>query len=223
MTRRLRMSIALAGLALAAGAPQAAAHIQVDPSTAAPDDAVKFEVLVPNERSQGTTKVELAVPAGVIPFSYADTPGWKRSLTTNKDGSVRSIVWKGRLRKDGFADFFFLASTPPKEGDLAWKAIQTYDDGKKVRWIEPPGGENPAAVTAVSKQYPRQNAGGEGTDGSSGGDPATTTTASADSGSSDDSDSTARWLAAAALAAALAALGISILRGRAARSGPKGA
>jgi uncharacterized protein YcnI len=207
-------------VALVAGAAPAAAHIQVLPATAAPDDAVEFEVLVPNERDRGTTKVELAVPPGVIPFSYLDAPGWKRSLTLKQDGSTRSIVWKGKLRKDGFASFSFLASTPGSEGEIAWKAIQTYEDGKKVRWIEPAQGESPAAITKVSKQYPPQNAGGENAEGSA--TPADTTTtpatATESASSSDDSDGTARWLAIGGLVAGVAALVLSIMTRASARA-----
>ena len=141
------------------------AHIDVRPTTAAPDDAVLFEVLVPNEREQRTIQVELAVPPKVIPFSYEETSGWRRSLTFNRDQSIRSIVWRGRLRRDGFARFGFLASTPPRGGQIQWKAIQTYDDGRKVRWIEPADGENPAAFTTISDRFPRQDAGGEASGG----------------------------------------------------------
>ena len=209
---RLLACAIVAGLVTAASASSAAAHIQVTPSTAAPDDAVRWDVLVPNEDDAPTTEVELAIPAGVIPFSYRDEPGWRRSLTMKKDGSVRSIVWRGRIRPHSFASFEFLASTPPSEGEIAWKAIQTYQGGRKVRWIEPAEGESPAAFTTVSKRFPAQNAGGEG-DGaaSAGGETASTETAG-DGSSSDSSDSTARWLAAGALAAALAALAIAIFR-----------
>jgi uncharacterized protein YcnI len=205
------------GLFLAIVTTPAAAHIQVHPTTAAPDDAVEFEVLVPNERTRGTTRVELAVPAGVIPFSYLEEPGWRRSLTLEGDGSTRSIVWRGRLRPDGFARFAFLASTPPQEGAIAWKAIQTYDDGKKVRWIGTPDAENPAALTTVSKRFPRQNVGGEGTAKAQGA--SAPTSATPDPTAPDDSsDSTARWLAAGALAAALLALAVSIFRRREVRT-----
>jgi hypothetical protein len=213
--RALTSALIGMGLLLAIGTLPAAAHIDVRPTTAAPDDAVLFEVLVPNEREQRTVRVELAVPRDVIPFSYEDTPGWRRSVTLNPDQSIRSIVWRGRLRSDGFARFGFLASTPPREGEIQWKAIQTYDDGRKVRWIEPPEGEQPAAVTTVSERFPRQDAGGESAGRAEtpsgppqGGDePETEET-------SDGSDATARWLAAAALAAALASLAITLMRRR---------
>ena len=221
MTRRTRRSLTAAlicvGAVLVTGTAPAAAHVQVRPATAAPEDAVLFEVMVPNERENRTVALELAVPEGVLPFSYEDTPGWRRTLTLNPNQSIRSIVWRGRLRADGFARFGFLASTPPQEGEIAWKAVQTYADGRKVRWIEPPDGEQPAPVTMVSERFPRQDAGGEAPGEASSGQaetPAEPQTEMAADGSreSSGSDTTARWLAAAALAAALAALALALLR-----------
>ena len=214
--RALTSTLICLGLPLAVGTPLAAAHIDVRPTTAAPDDAVLFEVLVPNERGERTVEVELAVPTGVIPFSYEETPGWRRSLTLKRDQSIRSIVWRGRLRSDGFARFGFLASTPPREGEIQWKAIQTYEDGRKVRWIEPPDGESPAAVTTISERFPRQDAGGEAAGGAEAesGQPPRDEESQTTESSGDGSDGTARWLAAAALAAALASLAIAIVRRR---------
>jgi uncharacterized protein YcnI len=223
-TRTTALTVICLGVAVAIAAP-AAAHVQVRPNTAAPDDAVLFEVLVPNERENRTVELELAVPPDVLPFSYEETPGWRRTLKLNPNQSIRSIVWRGSMATDGFVRFGFLASTPPREGEIAWKAVQTYDDGRKVRWIEPPDGEQPAAVTMVSKRFPRQDAGGEAPgEASSGQAQAPTEPAaaaepeamaedeSADSGGSDGSDTTARWLAAGALAAALASLGLIVVR-----------
>jgi uncharacterized protein YcnI len=211
---------ALVGLGLLTAAAPAAAHIDVRPTTAAPDDAVLFEVLVPNEREARTIQVELAVPAGVIPFSYEETQGWRRSLTLKPNQSIRSIVWRGRLRSDGFARFGFLASTPPREGEIQWKAIQTYDDGRKVRWIEPPDGENPAAITTVSERFPRQDAGGEaaGQAENQSGQAAESGQPQTGENGGDGSDGTARWIAIAALVAALASLAIALVRRRPVRA-----
>jgi uncharacterized protein YcnI len=217
--RALTPALICSLLLLAAATAPADAHVQVRPTTAAPDDAVLFEVLVPNERSNRTVELELAVPAGVIPFSYEETPGWRRSLTLKRDQSIRSIVWRGRLRSDGFARFGFLASTPPREGQIQWKAIQTYDDGRKVRWIGPPDSEEPAAVTMVSERFPRQDVGGEAAgraETPSGPAQGADNTEAAQT-SDDGSDGTARWLAIAALVAALASLAIALLRGRSSR------
>jgi hypothetical protein len=69
------------------------------------------------------------------------------------------------MRGDEFVRFAFLAATPAREGELAWKALQRYSDGAEQAWIGPPGSDNPAAVTRVSATVPRENAGGEGTGG----------------------------------------------------------
>jgi uncharacterized protein YcnI len=148
--------------ALAVAAPPATAHVQIKPTEAAPGDSVMFELLVPGERDARTVEVAVQIPEGVLPFSYEDTPGWRRTVTFADDGSTDVVRWRGRLAKDGFVRFGFLAATPEQEGEIAWKAIQTYSDGSKARWIGPVDSEEPAAVTTVSESAPRVNAGGEG-------------------------------------------------------------
>ena len=91
-----------------------------------------------------------------------------------------------------------------------------------MRWIEPPDGENPAAVTTVTERAPREDAGGEAPGEASSGEPqapaeaADEPEAMADemegSDGSSGSDTTARWLAAGALAAALLSLALVLLR-----------
>lgn len=157
------------------------AHVQVSPSVAAPNDSVRFEVLVPNERSAETTSVSLKIPKGVLPFSFERTPGWTRTLENSPDGSISVVRWKGRLDSDGFVRFSFLASTPPTTGPIEWKAIQGYADGKDSAWIGPTNSDNPAPVTDISKSAPSLNAGGEGSGGQPGGtaDPAASGSAAA--------------------------------------------
>ena len=164
MTRaRRKLLVLLLALAVTAGAAPAApaaAHIQVRPAHAAPGDPVLWTVLVPSEQETGTRQVELAVPKGVLAFSYEDATGWTRRLRMRADGSVRSIVWRGRTSADGLATFRFLASTPERPGTVAWKAIQTYRDGALVRWIGSARSEHPASITNVSASAARENAGG---------------------------------------------------------------
>jgi MYXO-CTERM domain-containing protein len=149
-------------LALAVAAP-ASAHIQVRPALVAPGDPVMFQLVVPGERDDAqTVGVTLQMPAGMIPFAWQDTPGWTRTEKLKADQSLDTVTWKGKLAKDGFVTFSFLAGTPDKEGDIAWRTLQTYSDGQTVRWIGAPGSDNPAAVTKIAKDAPRENAGGEG-------------------------------------------------------------
>ncbi len=147
--------------ALVLAPSSASAHVQVSPTVAAPDDAVEFSVLVPNERDQETTRVELQNPPGMLPFAFGDIPGWKRDVIEAADGSIDRIVWTGRLARDGYVKFSFLAGTPEQPGDVTWKALQTYSDGVVVRWIGDPSSDTPAAVTHLATTAGKQNAGGE--------------------------------------------------------------
>jgi len=189
----IRRALLLSAAVVLGAAPAASAHVQVRPALVAPGDPVLFEVIVPNERDAHTTEVTLQVPKDLIPFSFAEPEGWTRENKEGADGSLETITWKGELAEDGFARFSFLASTPEQEGELSWKAIQTYDDGSVSRWIGAADSENPAAVTKVSADAPRQNAGGEGAEDASTGSatatPAGGTTDAAPAAATVDDDS----------------------------------
>ena len=165
MIRRALLAAAVAALV---AAPAASAHVQVRPALAAPGDPVLFQVIVPNEKDAHTVEVTLQVPKDVLPFSFEEPDGWTRENKEGADGSLETITWKGELAEDGFARFSFLASTPEQEGEIVWKSIQTYDDGSTSRWIGEPDADNPAAVTTISKDAPRENAGGESGDAEDG-------------------------------------------------------
>lgn len=235
---RLRAMI-VGGVAVVASvvaAGSASAHIQVTPTVVAPSDPVLFTVLVPGERDTGTVEVDLKLPPGLMPFSFEDVPGWKRSIVRARDGAAERIVWTGRAASDGLLRFTFLAGTPDQPMTLQWKALQTYAGGHVVRWIGAPDAEYPAAVTAVRADAPRQNAGGEGAandaagaaasgdadSGPNGSEPASR--AATDDGSagadgrtatdSGDADWVARGVGIAALFVGLAVGGGSIARRR---------
>lgn len=164
LPRALTAAALAALVASGAAAAPAGAHVQVRPAEAAPGDPVLWTVLVPNERDVATTRVELAIPEGVLPFAYEPLPGWTRRVTKNPDQSTRSVVWTGRLGPEEVLSTQFLATTPDTEGPISWKAIQTYADGQKVRWIGGPDTEEPASVTQISASASRENAGGESGD-----------------------------------------------------------
>jgi uncharacterized protein YcnI len=206
-------AFALAGLI---AAPVAAAHVQVRPSEVAPLDPTLWTVLVPNERQESTTRIKLQVPEDVYPFSYEQAPGWKRTLKTAQDGTVRSIVWEGRLASDGLAEFTFLATTPEQEGTIAWKALQTYEGGKVVRWIGSPDSEEPASYTTVSADVPPQNAGGEGAEAAQGSEASTVEVADGDDGGGDST------VAIVLAAAALGLAAVAVAMARRGRTPPRG-
>jgi uncharacterized protein YcnI len=211
--------IAVALVAAGAFPAAAQAHIQVTPAAVAPGDAAKFTVLVPGERDSGTVKVELQMPRELLPFSYEDPAGWKRSLVKAGNGSVERVVWTGRAPSDGFTEFSFLAGTPDTPGALRFKALQTYADGTVVRWIGAPDSDNPAAVVKVDASARKQNAGGESGEAEAGAPAATATAAPrAAATGRGGSDTLAILLGAAGLVLGLIALTVALRR----RPSPEG-
>jgi uncharacterized protein YcnI len=222
MPRRAVFIAILVTAAVAALPAAVQAHIQVRPAQAAPLDPVLWTVLVPNERDEATVRIELQVPPGVSPFSFEDQPGWKRTLKLARDQSIERVVWTGRLGPESLARFTFLATTPEQEGTIAWKALQVYEGGDIVRWIGDEGAEEPASFTTISKDAPRENAGGEGAEAGDAPAPAAgasqepaSAPASASSESGDD-DVLPLLLAGAALLVAIAALALALKRPRSA-------
>ena len=65
-----------------------------------------------------------------------------------------------------FVEFRFQARNPDAPGELAFPALQTYDDGEVVEWTGPPDADTPASTVEVG-----------GADGSSGGPDAWSITA----------------------------------------------
>ncbi|MFI6662981.1 YcnI family protein [Streptomyces sp. NPDC050523] len=221
-------ALAAAGVLAAAGA--ASAHVTVHPDSyaqGATDGVLTFRV--PNEEdTASTTKVQLFLPTdhpvlGVLVSPPRD--GWTAKVTDTKlktpiktdDGTitdaVSEITWTGgKIGPGQYEDFNVAFGQLPDNGDqLVFKTLQTYSDGKTVRWIEAPqpGGdepENPAPVLKLTAKAA----------GDDGGDSATGAAGSA-SASSDSSDSTARGLGIAGLVVGglgLAAAAFALLRGR---------
>ncbi|KUN88760.1 YcnI family protein [Streptomyces griseoruber] len=238
-------ALAAAGVLTAAGA--ASAHVTVHPESyakGATDGLLTFRV--PNEEdTASTTKVQIFLPTDhpLLGVLVSPRDGWTAKVTNTRlktpvktdDGTiteaVSEITWTGgRITAGQYEDFDVAFGQLPDDTDqLAFKALQTYSDGKVTRWIEEAASgddepENPAPVVTLTAKgaqagdadgatAPADEKSGTGTG---------TGTASADSGS--DSDSTARGLAAAGLAAGvlgLAAAAFAVVRTRPNRSRPE--
>jgi periplasmic copper chaperone A len=159
--RLLWAPAAATGLVALLAAP-AAAHVTVDPSEAAKGGFAKVSFRVPNERDDaGTTQVEVEFPADhPIPFvSVKPKPGWTANVEraplpepVEEEGeeiteAVSRITWTGgRVGPGEFDDFEVSMGPLPDDADeLVFRALQTYENGEVVRWIEetPAGGEEP--------------------------------------------------------------------------------
>jgi uncharacterized protein len=134
---------AIVGTVLFALASPAFAHVEITSDDAKAGQLSTMKLSVPNEmKDAGTIKLELAFPENktLTDVKVIDTPGW--TATTTATG----ITWTGGpLTGENEVELSFQATLPTDVESLEFKALQTYDNGDIVRWIEatPPGGEEP--------------------------------------------------------------------------------
>ena len=158
---------ALAGAALlVAAALPAAAHVTVDPSQAPAGGFTVLTFKVPNEEdTAATVKLEVQLPPDHPMSSVSVRPigTWKATTTatplpepiTDDDGNqiteaVSTVTWEGgRIEPGQFEEFQLQVGPLPDAAGttIAFPAVQTYDNGDVVRWIDPVGG-GPARARA---------------------------------------------------------------------------
>jgi periplasmic copper chaperone A len=169
MIRRIVLASAMAGAIVCALASAADAHVTIDPPSAPQGGSAKLSFLVPNEDARATvTKIQIAFPtppaAPISNVSVGQKSGWKSTVTmkhlakaiTTDDGTVTDIVseidWVAltpaeAVKPGEFGEFTIDADgLPAHEDHMVFKAIQTYSNGKVVRWIDPVTEESPAGA-----------------------------------------------------------------------------
>jgi uncharacterized protein YcnI len=233
--RRAGIVAVLASAAVLTAAGVASAHVTVHPESyakGATDGVLAFRV--PNEEaSASTTEVQVFLPTDhpVLGVLVSPQDGWTAKVTSAKlktpvktdDGTitdaVSEITWTGgRITPGHYEDFNVAFGQLPADTDqLTFKALQTYSDGKIVRWIEEAGPgdaepENPAPVLKLTATAAQDaGTGGAAASAKSPGKPAASASAS---------DSTARGLGIAGLVVGvlgLAAAVFALMRGRSPR------
>jgi uncharacterized protein len=188
-----------------------------------------LDVRVPNEmENANTTQVDVQLPTGFVEASYQTVPGWavkveKRKLAQpvqTDDGEVTEevsrITWTadsgGGIAPGQFQDFPLSVQIPDKAGaKLTFKALQTYSNGKIVRWIGPPGSDEPAPQVAVTAAA-GEDASSASSGGSSGAEAAPAASSDSDSGSG--RADLALGLGAAGLVLGVVALAVALARRR---------
>jgi uncharacterized protein YcnI len=167
MNRRLIGVLAIAGLLVLAAAPMASAHVTVNPGEAPKGGYTKLTFRVPNERDDaGTTRLEVGIPTDhpIRSVSVKPKQGWSyevektkldKPITTKSGDQVTEVVskitWTGGVIKPGeFEEFDVSAGPLPDDADFVlFPAIQTYQGGEVVRWID-----EPAAAGAEEPEHP---------------------------------------------------------------------
>jgi uncharacterized protein len=151
---------ALAGSAVLLAAVPAFAHVTVQPGSAAKGSYSTVNFKVPNEEdSASTVKLEVNLPADhpIASVSIQPVPGWTAQVTKSKlatalktddgtvDEAVTKITWSGgKIAPGQFQQFPVSFGPLPDDVDaLPFKALQTYDNGDIVRWIDIPQAGRP--------------------------------------------------------------------------------
>jgi uncharacterized protein YcnI len=179
-----RALVGVVGVAAAVSliASPAAAHVTVNPREAEQGGFAKLTFRMPTERDNASSiKLELTFPESqpLSSVSVKRQVGWTYQVDkvelpepVDDEGrqiteTVSKITWtaqKGFEVKPGeFAEFEVSAGRLPTDEQMVFKAIQIYDSGEVVRWIEEaaPGAtarpERPAPVlTLVPRQEPAE-------------------------------------------------------------------
>jgi len=133
------------GLAAAALATSASAHVTVAPQASAPAAREKYELRVPNERKSATITVEIRFPAGMRVSAVEQKPGWHAEALRDSAGNLTGVRWIGNLPPEQFTEFGLLGQNPAGGSELVFTATQAFADGTKIEWSGAANSKTPAA------------------------------------------------------------------------------
>lgn len=153
LIRRLALAGLMAAVLTLAAAGAALAHVTVQPGQAPKGSYSELSFRVPNERDDaGTTTLEVHFPTDhpLSSVRVQPVPGWAYKIEMTKldqpidagHGQVSEVVgkitWSGGLIRPGeYQDFPVSVGPLPEDADqLVFKALQTYQNGEVVRWIQ---------------------------------------------------------------------------------------
>lgn len=173
LARRVVAVGALAALAVMTLIGTAWAHVTANPGTAQQGGYTKISFRVPNERdTASTTRVEINFPTDhpIASVATRPLPGWTVTAQKTKldkpiktdDGEISEVVSKitwtgGKITPGSFEEFdVSMGPLPTDTDELVFKALQTYDNGEVVRWIDtaPEGAPEPEHPAPVVKLTP---------------------------------------------------------------------
>ena len=202
-SRRLAAAAAVAVLGMFVAAPSAWAHVTVTADHTWRGGVATVTFMVPNESETGSPTTGLTVMLPNVTSAHTELmPGWTVHLDHDiSAGAFHSVTWSAAPAAGIPAAQFALFRVQvylPDTATASFPAIQTYADGKVVRWDQPPlpdgsEPEHPAPQLTLTEIIP---------------DAGHATPSSSASGG------TTRWLAAGALALSAASLAVSLVRRR---------
>ncbi|MEE1828167.1 YcnI family protein [Streptomyces sp. BE20] len=248
-SRRIAAVALTAATSVVVLAGPAFAHVTVNPGSAEQGGYTAVDFRVPNENdAAGTVKLEINLPLD-HPLASVRTqplPGWTTAVEKAKldkpikvhgndvNEAVSKITWTAdagvKIAPGQFQEFRVSLGPLPTDADkLVFKALQSYENGDIVRWIDEakdgqPEPAKPAPVLKLTKAASADSHGVTATasptaaaDGHGHGESGAKDEAAADSGSS---DSTARVLGVVGIVVGVIGTAFGILGLRRKSSGP---
>lgn len=179
----IRLLVPICGVftLVALAAQPAAAHVTVNPQEVPGGGFATLTFRMPNERDDArTTKLEVTLPPEqpLTSVRVRPHPGWTYQIQKAKLDKpveafgeqitevVRTIVWTAQgpnnaVKPTEFEEFDLSVGRLPDSGQMVFRAIQTYDSGEVVRWIEQaaegaPEPERPAPILKLIPAAPDQ-------------------------------------------------------------------
>ncbi|HEX7300096.1 MAG TPA: YcnI family protein [Solirubrobacteraceae bacterium] len=146
----------------------ASAHVSLHPNLVPSGANATLDIRVPNEMDTAkTTKLQVKFPPGFIGVATEPPPGWTSKVLTSKlakpvqtddgpvDTQVSEVQWNAGsgagIPPGQFANFAISVAVPGRPGQvLTFKTLQTYSNGKVVRWIGAPDSDEPAPTIDVA-------------------------------------------------------------------------
>jgi len=196
MRRTSLVVVAALGLVIVA---QAGAHAELAPKQVPAGSVSDFTLSVEAEEGP-TVKIAMQLPPRMANVKPVDVSGWQLKLGT------RVLTWTGgRIARGRTGKFPISGQFPRTPGKtLKFPVVQTYRNGKVVRWIGAPSSTEPAPTIrlAAASTAPAPPAPPAATT------PTTTTTPATTN--EDDDNGSAGWIIGAAIVVGLAAAGAAL-------------
>ncbi|MGA5817241.1 YcnI family protein [Kitasatospora sp. NPDC094028] len=234
-SRRLAAVALTAAASVVALAGPAFAHVTVNPGKAVQGGYTAVDFRVPNENdAAGTVKVEVNLPLD-HPLASVRTmplPGWTAAVEKSKldkpikvhgsdvNEAASKIIWTAdagtKIAPGQFQEFRVSLGPLPTDADsMVFKALQTYDNGDVVRWIDEakdgqPEPAHPAPVLKLTKAAAGEDGHGVTASPAAGAHGDSSDHAEASDGDKKSSDSTARVLGVVGIVVGVIGTGVGI-------------
>ncbi|AVH24959.1 YcnI family protein [Nocardia cyriacigeorgica] len=208
--RRLAVTFGAAAAATVLAGGIASAHLGVEAPGAKQNTSAVLTFRISNESEQASTTALTVELPGLKTARTEPLPGW--TATVNRDAAkmATSVTWTADpgagVGPGQFQRFDLYAGPLPTQDSVAFRAVQTYSDGKVVTWDQPstegaPEPEFPLPVLALAPAPA-----GDGHGHSHAAAPAAQDEHDAETGT----DSATRWMAAGGLGLGVIAAAVAV-------------